>query len=217
MFKALVTLLATVLPSISGANILFFKVLFSLAVLHDAALHQDMVWTEALLKEPGIKDEPGDDGLTGFAIALGYMNIDMAIQYLQSDVEPKDHMLFLAAEVLNIPPKGDIWLGKLQETIKSITVPSCQTASDQRIGCRKVKYPLINPHTEYHDRYYKNKKWLKQELSLNTDTDLRVKLERMQHLILGKFCIETTALDGKWKLQDIKTLSCVHKSERSES
>ena len=53
-----------------------------------------------MLREPGIKDEPGEDGLTGFAIALGYKNVEMTLCFLQSDVQPRKNMLFLAEEIL---------------------------------------------------------------------------------------------------------------------
>ena len=178
-----------------------------------------MQWTEALLKEPGIRDEPGKDGLTGFAVALGFMNVDMVIKYLQSKVEPRDSILFLAREVLKVPSQGDQNLEILQEAIsnslKSIRQPHCQEISVQKMWCKKSKYPMINPNIEEHERYHKNKKWLKDQLRLNTDDDdLREKLGRMQHFILGKFCIETNSSDGIWRLQDIRAVSCIHKHER---
>ena len=60
-----------------------------------------------------------EDGLTGFAIALGFMNVDMVIKYLQSEVEPRDSMLFLAREVMKVPCKGDQKLEILQEAISN--------------------------------------------------------------------------------------------------
>ena len=52
--------------------------------LHDAVLYGDDDWINALLSEPGVKDLPAEDGLTGFAIAVGYMNIEIVTRFLKS-------------------------------------------------------------------------------------------------------------------------------------
>ena len=184
--------------------------------LHDAAIYQDLSWTQALLREPGIKDEPGEDGLTGFAIALGYKNTELALSFLQSDVQPRENMLFLAEEILKV--KGDSSLENMQasisETLSAAALPNLQASSVDKVKSNKIKFPLINPHIEEQDRYHKNKKWLKQQLRLNTDVDLVWKLMHMENFILGKFCIEASVSDGIWTLQDVEILACTHKNDR---
>ena len=57
--------------------------------LHEAALLQQETLFESLLCL-GIRDEPGDDGLTSFAIWLAYKNHACVTKMLRSNVQPKE-------------------------------------------------------------------------------------------------------------------------------
>ena len=56
-----------------------------------------------------MKDLPAEDGLTGFAIALGYMNINIVTSFLQSKLQ-LEGMVTLANEVLELKlePNGTL-------------------------------------------------------------------------------------------------------------
>ena len=70
--------------------------------LHDAALVESEHAVNALVRIPGIRDEPCEDGLTGFAVAMGLMNAKLTQSILESKVEPRDEILFLAKEILDV-------------------------------------------------------------------------------------------------------------------
>ena len=196
--------------------------------LHDAVLFEDENWINALLSEPGVKDLPAEDGLTGFAIALGYMNTEIVTRYLKSKLQSVD-MVSLANEVLELKlePNGDPALKNLQKAIKgaiklrSISVSGINQIvkwrRDTKFCVEKSRYPMVNPKVEEHERYYKNKTWLKHQISLRNDGDLMVELANLQHLVLGKFCIRSPSVvkgDLKWKLEKVEAKPCQHEGDR---
>ena len=192
--------------------------------MHDAALYQDMTWIQALLSKCGIKDEPAEDGLTGFTIALGLRNVKMATAFLRADVQPREQILFLAEEALKVevPPEGDLPLEKLKisisEAFNDMAIPFCKSDSIEKqkrnkVERKKSKFPLINPDIEEQDRYYKNKKWLKNMISIDNEDNLELKLKRLQSLVLGKFCIRSKS-DHMWILREVETLECSHTNDR---
>ena len=86
--------------------------------LHDAALVESEDAVNALVRIPGIRDEACEDGLTGFAIAVGLMNTKLTQSILRSNVEPRDYILFLAKEILDVNPDGDSRIERLQKCIR---------------------------------------------------------------------------------------------------
>ena len=180
-----------------------------------------------------MKDLPAEDGLTSFAIALGYMNINIVTSFLQSKLQ-LEGMVTLANEVLELKlePNGDPALKNLQEAIKgakeskafqlrSISVSGLNNTEKWRretnFYVEKSRYPLVNPKVEEQERFYKNKTWLKRQISLRIEGDLMVELANLQHLVLGKFCIRSQSdVEGnlKWKLESLDTYPCQHEGDR---
>ena len=78
------------------------------------------------------------------------------------------------------------------------------------------RFPLFNPEAEKEEKYYKNKTWLKIQYDMKWKRKLIEIVKDLQPLILGKFCIESTASDkmDKWDLQSIRTKPCDHQKER---
>ena len=56
-----------------------------------------------LLNVPGIVDDEGHDGLTGFAISLVRQHKETVKEFLHSGTEPRDKNMFLAREFLKVP------------------------------------------------------------------------------------------------------------------
>ena len=198
--------------------------------LHDAVLYEDKNWINALLNEPGVEDLPAEDGLTGFAIALGYMNTEIVTRFLKSKLQSVD-MVSLANEVLELKlePNGDPALKNLQKAIKdakgfqlrSISVSgidqSVKWRRETKFYIERSRYPLVNPKVEEQERFYKNKTWLKRKISIRNDRDLMVELANLQHLVLGKFCIRSPSVvkgDLKWKLENVEAKQCQHEGDR---
>ena len=189
-------------------------------------MEKDNNLIKALLNEPGIKDTPAEDGLTGFALSLVRKNVEGVKIFLTSDLQPKNDMIFLAKEVLKLSPLRDSQLGHLQSSIK-VTLTSIgvenQTASvssarhviAQNIPCEK--FPYVNPSIEKKECYYKNKTWQECELHHSImSNNWMVKSESLSHLVLGKFCIKAASdcADFKWMLREVVSLPCRHKKER---
>ena len=167
-----------------------------------------MEWINALLKDSVIRDEPADDGLSGFAIALAKQNEGIVISMLNSDLQPRENIIFLAQEFLNVK---DSTTEQLQKTIKEAL---------KSLEVKMPKYPFVNPEIEKQERYFKNKIWLKEKL-LQLCHEGNVNLTKIfnSHLILGEFCISqgkesTSDKSVMWKLQQVKLLSCIHQDDR---
>ena len=197
--------------------------------MYEAALEKDNVCLKVLVNEPGMTDTPAEDGLTGFAISLVLKNAEAVENFLTSDLQPKNDMMFLAKEVLKLPPGKDSQLKHLQNSIKGtlkslrVEYQSIGVTSETHVsfvpfaGFRREKFPFINPLMEKKECYHKNKTWQEQELhhSLMTNNWM-VKSESLGHLILGKFCIEATSEcpEFKWTLQNVINLPCRHEKAR---
>ena len=177
-----------------------------------------------LIRLPGIRDEPGEDGLTGFAIALGMMNAKLSISILSSNVEPRDNILFLAQEVLHVNPDGDNRISGLQksikEALKEMSVPDlyCLEPSIEQtgMGLERVAFPMVNSEIEKEARYFKNKIWQKENLRENMSKSKvynDIEADILKPLVLDKFCIESNSI-VKWAVNDIKIVSCTHEGDR---
>ena len=86
--------------------------------MYEAALEKDNNRIKVLINEPGMTDTPAEDGLTGFAISLVLKNVEAVENFLTSALYPKNDMIFLAKEVLKLPPGKDSQLKHLQNSIK---------------------------------------------------------------------------------------------------
>ena len=82
-------------------------------------MSQERPLFKRLLSAPVIKDEPGDDGLTSFAIMLALKDKVMVSDMLMSNLQSKEDILFLSEEVLKVHVRGDAQLQELQESIRS--------------------------------------------------------------------------------------------------
>ena len=180
----------------------------------------------ALVGIPGIKDEPGEEGLTGFAIAIGLMNSKMATSILASNVEPREDIIFLAEEVLRVDPDGDIRISRLQNSIQRTLnnmgpifgTPLKPGIDRANMWLEKASYPMINPEIEKEDRYFKNKIWQKENLRENlseSSVHNHIEADILKPLVLDKFCIESNTI-VKWAVRDIKILPCAHEGDRYE-
>ena len=144
-------------------------------------------------------------------------------------------MAALANEVLKIKlePKGNPAVKKLQKAIMdakdfklmSMSFSGMENTSKwkwkrgSKLKKNKSRYPLVNPNIEWQDRYFKNKAWLRSQIDHNDDEDLMAKLENLQPLILGKFCIGDASDrrgDLKWTLEGVVMNSCQHDGDRWE-
>ena len=196
--------------------------------LYNAAISQNADKIRQLLREHGVRDEPADDGLTAFAISLAFKNVDIVLDILKSDVQPKDDILFLAREVIKLKPRGDPEFSVLQtsvsETLESMgigTQPFC-TFFVQEMKHTKLeqrKFPLVNPNIEEQTRYFKNKAWQQTTLHHNLFfNDWMVKSSNLMLLALGKFCIKTKSdsadMSTKWALQEVEASNCSHVNDR---
>ena len=209
-------------------------------LLHSVALLQEEVYFKELIKFPDIKDDPGEDGLTGFAIWLALKNKVIVSEMLKSHVQPKEDMIFLSEEVLKVPSHGDSdsKLRELQESIKStfssLGIENKQSSHNVRSSSlEQVKFPFVNPFVEEQDHYSKNKLWLKNEIALLMNecsgrmpewqnsygpnlTDIMYHISNFEGIILGKFCIESGSEDihTQWDLRGIQFPPCRHKGDR---
>ena len=193
--------------------------------MHDAALVESKDAVNALIRLPGIRDEPGEDGLTGFAIALGLMNANLSQSILMSNVEPREHIIFLAEQVLDVNPDGDSRIVQLQKTIrKTIGMMKIQHEPEPKyLPQRYTRYvdgqllfPMVNGEIEEEERYYKNKNWQRKNLRDNLDSSIfnnEITPDLLEPLILDKFCIESKT-DVRWEIKDVKIASCTHEGER---
>ena len=173
----------------------------------------------ALVRLPGIRDEPGEDGLTGFAIAVGLMNAKLSTSILASNVKPRDDILFLAEEVLHVNPDGDDRISGLQKsilrTLKQMSVPDLYTLKPS-IERTWVPYPMINAEIEKEACYFKNKMWQKENLRDNLSNSTlvnHIEADILKPLVLDKFCIQSNTI-VKWAVSDIKIVSCAHEGDR---
>ena len=194
--------------------------------MHDAALEKDNDWIKALLSISGIRDTPGEDGLTGFAISMVLKNVEVVPIFLRSGLQPKDDMIFLAQEFLRLSPGRDLKMGILQtsirETLTSMGIEdqTYNVSSAQYVISGNVKpdrFPFVNPDIEKKECYFKNKTWQEYELHHSIMcNNWKVMSENLQHLVLGKFCIKPTSHthDMKWVLRRVALLPCNHQNER---
>ena len=180
----------------------------------------------ALIRLPGIRDDPGEDGLTGFAIAIGLMNAKLSQSILMSNVERRDDILFLAKEVLDVNPDGDSRIIELQKSIRNnlgmMKIQQESNSSHQRVTRSvygQILFPMINEKIEKEERYYKNKNWQSKKLRENLDSSIfhnEITPDILEPLILDKFCIESMT-DVRWALNDVKIVSCTHEGNRYKS
>ena len=190
----------------------------------DAVLAESEEAVKALVSLPGVRDDPGEDGLTGFAIALGLMNSALSLFILRSNVEPRDDIIFLANEVLHVNPDGDARILRLQNSIKKALEQMNLQGSklsekmdpSPRTTNGELMFPMINDNIEKQERYFKNKNWQKQNLEDNLDRSRihnEIEADVLEPLILDKFCIEAeTAV--KWAIQEVKIVPCTHEGNR---
>ena len=66
--------------------------------LWSACNRQDMDLIKCLLNLNGIRDDAAFDGTTGFALSLAQLNTMQTLAILESGIEPRDQILFLARE-----------------------------------------------------------------------------------------------------------------------
>ena len=161
-----------------------------------------------MLKDSGIRDELADDGLSGFAIALIKQNEGIVISMLNSELQPRENIIYWAQEFLNVKDRTTVQLQRtIKEALKSLEV-------------KVPKYPFVNPEVEKQERYFKNKIWLKEQLlQLGHEDNVNLTNIINSHLILGEFCISqgkesTSDKSVMWKLQQVKLLSCIHQDDR---
>ena len=192
--------------------------------LSKAALEQNKETVNYLLRAPCIVDEPADDGLTGFAIALALKDKDIVNAMLKSNLLNKEEAVFLAQELLKISPGEDSQLRELQivisDTLKSLEIKIESLPVVEVVDHLKEKqkqFPYVNPDIERLPHYHKNKDWQKTEIhrSLLSNTWV-AKFGTIQQMVLGNFCIKGTSTsdDRKWELQGLKLLTCSHKHDR---
>ena len=59
---------------------------------------QDIVKLRCLVGLDGMRDHPAPDGTTGFALSLAQLNTEQTLAILESGIEPREQILFLAQE-----------------------------------------------------------------------------------------------------------------------
>ena len=189
------------------------------SLMRMAAERGDLTSVKKNLSATSPMDEPADDGLTGFAVALALKHKDIVSAMLKSNLPNKDENIFLAQEVLQLSPRRDFQLKDLQaaisETFKSLGVPieRLPVVEINQITVEQKFFPYVNPDVEWQTHYHMNKNWQEQEIhSAILSKNWIVQFETLKHMILGNFCIESTSSgDSKWELQGVKLHPCTHK------
>ena len=77
---------------------------------------------KCLLCVEGMRDDLAPDGTTGFALSLAQLNKNQTIAILESGIEPRDDILFLAREFVALD--GDILeMQTIQVAVKKVLGP----------------------------------------------------------------------------------------------
>ena len=74
---------------------------------------------KCLLCVEGMRDDPAPDGTTGFALSLAQLNKNQSLAILESGIEPRDEILFLAQRISVIDASGPDFMA-LQVAVKSV-------------------------------------------------------------------------------------------------
>ena len=87
--------------------------------LWHACDNQDIDAVKWLLSFEGMRDDPGFDGTTGFALSLAQLNTWQTLAILKSGIEPRNQILFLASEFTGVETSDSAMLA-LQKAVKKV-------------------------------------------------------------------------------------------------
>ena len=105
---------------------------------------------EALLAvEDMCEDITAPDGTSAAAIALGHKNAEICVTLLESGIEPRDNIVFLARELLKVED-DDRQTEKLKESVKKslrrmklLAKETSDTDESNSKGAQKLQYHLF--------------------------------------------------------------------------
>ena len=112
--------------------------------------NQDIETVKCLLCLDGMRDDPASDGTTGFALSLAQLNTEQTLSILESRIEPRDEILFLAQEFILVETSDTVMLS-LQAEVRtylegilepiSVMIHSEDPIDERYTIVRKVLWP----------------------------------------------------------------------------
>ena len=81
--------------------------------------NQDFDTLKCLLSFDGMRDDPAFDGTIGFALSLAQLNTQQTLAILESGIEPRDQIQFLASEFTGVETSDTAMLA-LQKAVKKV-------------------------------------------------------------------------------------------------